>query len=258
MEMLHTFDTAVARIFNFNAMVKQRIFSVLALLLMLCGFPTASATHIVGGVLNYRYVGNNNYEFTMFIYRDCINGLAPFDDPAMIQVSLGNNTEYAEYFANITQYPDTLSAYVDDPCVSEQPNVCVEYVKHIFTINLPTNPLGYIVSYSRCCRNNSILNLTRGSSGAGNEIDWGATYTINIPGGNTPLTNSSPVFKNFPPIGICANKPIIFDHSATDADGDSLVYRLCNPFDGATKDNPTNNSPFFVYQQPPYTPVQFQ
>ncbi len=257
-EIMRTVDLQHRNTRIFSIMLRFRILPAVALLLMTFGYKTVSATHIVGGVLNYRYVGDNNYEFTIFIYRDCINGVAPFDDPAMIEVSLGNNTEYGEYFADITQYPDTLSAYVDDPCVSEQPNVCVEYVKHIFTINLPPTPLGYIVSYSRCCRNNSILNLTRGSSGAGNEIDWGATYTINIPGGNASLLNSSPVFKNFPPIGICANKPIIFDHSATDADGDSLVYRLCNPFDGATKDNPANNNPVFVYQQPPYTPVQFQ
>lgn len=230
-----------------------------AMLLLVFACLPAKATHIVGGVLNYRYTGSDNYEFTLYVYRDCKNGLAPFDDPAMIQVSLGDNTEYNEYFVNISTNSDTLSAHVDDPCVTVQPDVCVEFVKYIFTLNLPANPLGYIVSYSRCCRNNSILNLTRGSSGDGqNEIDWGATYTIKIPGGTQAIQNSSPVFKNFPPVGICANKPIIFDHSASDADGDSLVYRLCTPYDGATKFNPNNLSPFFVYQQPPYPNVLFQ
>jgi gliding motility-associated-like protein len=220
---------------------------------------SASATHIVGGVLNYRYLGSNNYEFTLFVYRDCKNGLAPFDRPALIQVAYGDNTEFDEFNADVTQEPDTLDHTVNDPCVTVQPDVCVEFVKYVFLLNLPADPRGYIVSYSRCCRNNSILNLTRGSSGDGlNEIDWGATYTINIPGAAAaPIQNSSPVFKNFPPVGICANKAIVFDHSATDADGDSLVYRLCAPFDGATKLNPANTTPF-VIQLPPYDNVLFQ
>jgi len=28
------------------------------------------------------------------------------------------------------------------------------------------------------------------------------------------------------------NQPLVFDHSATDKDGDSLVYTLCTPFEG--------------------------
>lgn len=240
-------------------MGKTCFFRLLVFLVLLLSGFSSKATHIVGGVLNYKYIGNDTFEFKLFVYRDCINGVAPFDNPALFTFSL-NNTDYNDTLIELLVDPDTLDAHVDDPCVTVQPNVCVEFVTYTFRIGLPPNPDGYIVGYSRCCRNNSILNLTRGSSGDGlNQIDWGATYTINIPGTQTQhIQNSSPVFKNFPPVGICANKPIIFDHSAVDADGDSLVYRLCTPYDGATKNNPNNLNPFYVYQQPPYPNVIFQ
>lgn len=47
--------------------------------------------------------------------------------------------------------------------------------------------------------------------------------------------NSSPVFNQFPPLFICKGQQLVFDHSASDPDGDSLVYDLYNPYNG---DNP--------------------
>ena len=46
----------------------------------------ASATHIVGGDLTYRCLGNNLYEIRLTMRRDCFLGdpAAQFDDPASI------------------------------------------------------------------------------------------------------------------------------------------------------------------------------
>ncbi|MBI2968426.1 MAG: PKD domain-containing protein [Bacteroidetes bacterium] len=48
--------------------------------------------------------------------------------------------------------------------------------------------------------------------------------------------NNSPSFDTFPPVFICLGDSLILDQSATDADGDSLVYSLATPYDdyGAT------------------------
>ena len=44
------------------------------------------ATHIVGGEMNYRCLGDDQYEITLSVYRDCINAGydTEFDDPAYI------------------------------------------------------------------------------------------------------------------------------------------------------------------------------
>ena len=44
------------------------------------------------------------------------------------------------------------------------------------------------------------------------------------------LGNNSPDFETFPPIFICAGFPVFVDQSASDADGDELVYSFCTPF----------------------------
>jgi gliding motility-associated-like protein len=79
-----------------------------------------------------------------------------------------------------------------------------------------------------------------------------------IPDPSLALCNSSPRYNNYPPLFLCAGFPINFDHSATDPDGDSLAYELCDPFDGASQLNPMPQPPAappfpFVPWQTPYS-----
>ena len=86
-------------------------------------------------------------------------------------------------------------------------------------------------------------------------MDWGATYSINIPPANTAgqqIVNSTPVFTNYPPLYICVNKPIVYDNSAVDAEGDSLVYSLCTPLSGAFPADPLN---YYTEETPPFEEV---
>lgn len=67
---------------------------------------------------------------------------------------------------------------------------------------------------------------------------------------NNFIPNSDPVFKFFPPLFICVNQPFTFNHSATDLNGDSLVYSLYQPYNN-TAPTFTNNTASF----PPITYV---
>lgn len=201
------------------------------------------ATHIVGGEIYYVCLGNNQYKVTFKIYRDCYNGQAAFDNPAYLGIYEGSALLRVEsmYTSSITNIPVIIS----NPCLVAPPNVCVEEAIYEKTITLPSNVPGYDLVYQRCCRNNTIVNLI-------NPGDQGATYIEHIPG--TPFTcNSSPYFANFPPIAICTNDPLHFDHSAIDPDGDSLAYNLCVPFIGASPADPQPNPP----SPPPYQPVNY-
>jgi gliding motility-associated-like protein len=122
----------------------------------------------------------------------------------------------------------------------------VEEAIFIDTIYLPPIPGGYQLSYERCCRNMTLINIV-------NPLGTGATYYTLIPDTSLVLTNSSPKYNNFPPIFICANQQISFDHAATDPDGDSLVYELCIPYQGADTLHPYP----VPADSPPYTFVTY-
>jgi len=194
----------------------------------------AKASHIVGGELNYRCIGVRQFEITLTVYLDCENNLpgATFDDPAWIGIFDGlGNLQTSEGVAGVLQIPvptsDTLRETLESACFVEGSPVCVERAQYKDTITLTQNPNGYILVYQRCCRNETILNIDAPD-------ETGAAYYCYIPPStfeDEPLqcNNGNPVFNDWPPIFICAGDPIDFDHSATDPDGDEIVYKLCDP-----------------------------
>lgn len=72
---------------------------------------------------------------------------------------------------------------------------------------------------------------------------------------NNFISNSNPTFNLFPPLFLCLNTPFTFDHAATDADGDSLVYEFYTPYDGDNNAGPLD--PTFPNNNPTFTPIVF-
>lgn len=207
----------------------------------------AKAAHIVGGDMYYECIGTNQYRITLKVYRDCFsNGpnVADYDDPAFIGIFDANGNEIDilnVFFQNRRNVPPETS----NPCLSPPSNVCVEEASYVFDYTLPPVNGGYTVVYTRCCRNATIGNIVAPGS-------VGATYTVNIDPQRTPC-NNSPEFNDFPPIVICAGEPLVFDHSATDPDGDVIEYELCAPFTGGDQNDP---QPFPT--PPPFGNVTWQ
>ena len=203
------------------------------------------ASHIVGGEIYYDNLGGNNYKITLKVYRDCFNGVPPLDNPAFITI-FDKNGIVVDTFRIPLISQNNVPPSINNPCIQTPNSVCVEEGIYVGTRNLPPKNGGYYVVYQRCCRNNSILNIV-------NPGNTGATYWEHIPGPEVVASNSSPRFSKFPPIFICNGIQIKFDHSATDPDGDILVYSLCDPYDGCSPPTPGN----CPVAPPPYTPVQF-
>ncbi len=188
------------------------------------------ATHIIGGEIFYDCLGNNQFRITLKLYRDCLLGQAPFDDPATISVynSTGTLVENIQIPFPGSNIVPTQSF---NPCYQGEGDLCVEEAVYVQNVSLPFDANGYTLVYQRCCRNQSILNIAQPG-------ETGSTYASFIPGSAWNDCNSSPRCNNFPPIVLCVNDPLVFDHSATDPDGDSLVYSFCDPFEGASTDAP--------------------
>ncbi len=229
------------------------------LLLLLFTFVKINATHIVGGEISYDYLGGGNYRIILKVYRDCFNGVPPLDGdgggiPAIITVrtNLGDSLigTYNIGSPIVTNIPPTINS----PCIQTPGGICVQEGVYNYTIFLPPKTGGYYIAYQRCCRNNTILNLNQSGG-------QGSSYYIKIPGPEVFAVNSSPRYKNFPPIFICNNITFTFDHSAIDPDGDLLVYSLCPPFLGADGCCPTitGGSPGggqFCSNPPPTCPIE--
>lgn len=221
-----------------------------------------SATHIIGGDITYKCLGNEEYEFTMKIYRDCQNGIPCFDSSTDCAsgstldgtISIFDGDRVFDGILLKEPKITFIEPNISNPCLRPPSGVCVEEGEYIFKIKLPSGSNDYTISYQRCCRNGTIKNIQDPGM-------VGATYTTVITSAAQQTCNSSPEFNDFPPIIICNGVDVNFDHSATDIDGDSLVYGLCAPFigGGTSQDigGPMGVAPD-PETPPPYTIVSYQ
>jgi gliding motility-associated-like protein len=226
-----------------NKIKMNKIAYIFCTFLMLCFCkPSAYATHIVGGDMTYLKKGPNLFQITLNLRRDCYLGAnnAPFDANAKIRIYRSNGSIFLQttipYMAD-----DTLNNYVESNCGFEGTQVCVHETRYIKDLELPFTPGGYIIAYQRCCRNETINNIE-------SPLETGATYFVHIPEIAFTTQNSSPFFKRWPDVYICADKDLDFDASVTDPDKDSVVYELCTPKIGLTKPEPEG-----FPSAPPYT-----
>lgn len=228
---------------------------VFLLLFVVAATPNTFATHIVGGEMNYTCLGDNQYEITLVIFRDCYNGnpQAWFDDPASIGIFHGQTNQLISEIL-VPWDPilnDTLEPVLSSECFVAPPDVCVHTTTYTTLVNLPPQIGGYTLAYQRCCRNVTITNIV-------DPLATGATFSVFISETALLECNSNPKFNTWPPLYICVNEPISFDQSAFDIDGDSIVYKLCTPLDGATPTIPMPQPPFnppypsIVWVDPPY------
>ncbi len=220
----------------------KRLFHIFCIFLVAFN---AKSSHIVGGEIYYDYLGSNQYRIYINVFRDCLSSGADFDMPLPLGIFTNSNNSLYQSI----NVPYTGKNYVpvtfNNPCVVPPSNICTENSLYSTVVTLPPSASGYRVAYVRCCRGPSINNLV-------NPDDTGLTLTVNIPGSANGLyINSSPRFNSYPPMLLCNNEDLLFNHSATDPDGDVLVYSLATPFRGGTPSSPMPTPT----PNPPYSPI---
>ena len=231
---------------NFSVNAHKRIIKSLCLVtyfVTLLG-TNLNAAHIVGGDVTYRFVSFDadsshvTFDITFTLYRDQFSGGAPFDNNATFGIFRQQNDGIWRFYnqrRNISNGIVEPIPKTDDPCVDEPSNVGVQKSSYLFRIEIEVGETDYMVAYQRCCRNNTIANIL-------NPGETGGLFDVIITSKAQKEGNSSPLFNNFPPIFICGDSPVEFDHSATDPEGDILRYTFCAPFAaGGTVDAMTGN-----------------
>lgn len=206
----------------------KRLIAIVGCVIFLGAGKSVKATHIVGAELFYECTDsiNHTYTLTLRLYRDCINGVAGFD-PIINLFVFNPVTGVRDTVVQAFAPPITPEIQPNDwgPCVAVTPNICVEEGVYKTTVTLPPRSDGYDIAWARCCRNVAIDNLQT-------PLEEGITFLAHVPDSALAQCNSMPEFDQLPPVFLCANIPFIFDHSATDPDGDSLVYALTDPYTG--------------------------
>lgn len=210
----------------------MRNFSFLILLLLFFNsIQRLSADHLLGGELSYECLGGDDIRITLTLYRNCNSINQNLDDASNIfvtnvsggYISPGFNGDFLiiPRISIVDVLPDD-----SDICAGTAPDFCVQRITYRDVVEIDPVTNGFYLLYQRCCRPSDIINIT-------NPGGTGSTYSVFVPHyPSEDCNNSSPVFNEIPPIIVCAGYTQYFNYSATDADGDSLVYTLCPPFGG--------------------------
>lgn len=178
----------------------------------------ARATHIVGGDVTVRWVSGNDFEVTLVFIRDYAGVGMPGTVTLGVYDQITNVLQQS--FSMTRTSLDSLS--LGDGCY--RPTFRRQRGIYKKTITIPNNVNGYYVMYGDCCRNHSITNIVS----PGNA---GFVYYCEIP--DPALHNSSPVFSAIPDGYMCKGYNNTDNFSATDADGDVLVYSFVTPMNGS-------------------------
>jgi hypothetical protein len=235
----------------------------LGFLVFFAAFFTVEAYHIAGADFYYNYLGNHRYELRFRMYRDCsLDGsglpVAYFDDEIEFFIFKSATKELVK----VVKAPRPREILYVTPgdavfCISALPPVCLQVGTYVAIVELPPIPGGYDIGWQRCCRNSNVMNLYNSNA-------QGATFLVHIPGTEAFPTNSSPRFKDWPPLFLCRNTVFHYDHSAIDPDGDSLVYTIFTPYtgesftgQGVSQSNPVVSFGINPMGPPPYLSVTY-
>ncbi len=224
-----------------------------ALILGLVCSTNLLATHVIGGNVLYRCLGNDQWEITVEFAVDCALGdgealaldsfatVKIFDAESNMLADLTTGNEFTVPVQDVLQLgdPNVACRVLSDP-------VCVQRQRYVQVVTLPYNENGYVIAFRRCCRNSTLLNVTE-------PLDTGATYWIELTPEAQQQCNTSARFKNWADVYLCANENLEFDASAIDIDGDSLVYKLCVPTEGGSDAVSLSSAEYF----PPFDEVTF-
>ena len=229
---------------------------LLFIIFLTSSFLPVFAAHITGGEIIYTYErpgstsGFKVYRITLRLFRDnnCPGNCAAMPASAPIAIFDNSNNALIGGIRNQPRDSDNPVGIVSSPpCLTNPPSFNYSVGSYSFEVELPNNTQGYTVTYQTCCRVAGITNI-------GSAQSVGSTYIASIPGMQNLATgnNNSPQFETGISV-ICQANKFMLDFSATDADGDSLVYSTISAFNGGAAADASFANP----SPPPYGSVPY-
>jgi len=190
----------------------------------------ASATHLTGGEITYKYLDNAGTAARPFRYEVKVthyinqNSAVPNGAPfvsVLFRSRSANNPVVADAQFALTSI--TIVNPTSSSACSQPPSGVVSIALAVYkmVVNLPMSPSGYYALCNVSARNNGILNVQN----SGN-------YSMTLSSEMAPpqLPNISPVFPDTAVVFICRGDTSLVLNNAYDADGDRLSYSFGAPY----------------------------
>lgn len=197
---------------------------------------TAKASHALGADITYESLGGNQYRITYTFYRDCGNGAIAAPTSVTVNITSAscgasvNNVTLVQTNGCLSGSGDATGSNVSDVCASQaNSTTCnngttpgVQVYVYCATVTLPQACSDWVISYSECCRNSAITNIS-------NADTYDLYVSANLNNSTSGITNNSPIFTTRPAKIFCAGTHYCYNHGAIDLDGDSLAFSLVAP-----------------------------
>jgi Secretion system C-terminal sorting domain len=205
------------------------------------------ASHLMGGEITWECLSSGKYVFTLKVYRDC-NGTTIGASPQSLITANGcpvSNITMNYVFPSTDMSPVCNNPLLQKSCGPITPagsfntvsypnnNGAVEemiWKSNPITIAGIPGPNGWVFSWSLCCRNAAITNLSNPDSFGMCLRSKMFAYNQNGIGTTTnPCFDSSPQFAERPVSILCTGYPFTYSQNAYDKDLDSLAYSWDKP-----------------------------
>ena len=186
----------------------------------------SQASHLMGGEITYTHISGNNYEVTLIIYNDCSGSTTSGTSQSITFQSTSCGFNNIANLPLITGSPTNVSQLCPTATSTCNGgfNPGVEQFIYRGIIQLPPCS-DWIIHWNSNARNGAITNLINP------QVNFYIQNTLNNVIG---VNNNSPQFFTLPTPFLCANQLNIFNHGASDTDGDSLYYSFSTPLTGTT------------------------
>ncbi|HEY4800168.1 MAG TPA: hypothetical protein VII99_13895, partial [Bacteroidia bacterium] len=206
-------------------MKKLHLSSVITFILLFFSSIIANATHIAGGEITYKYLGNNGLQFRVIytFYRDCAGVAAP----GTVTIVTSSATAGSSFNTTANQVSGPVQvvpvcATATTTCNGGTTDGRQQFIYQA-DITLPSHNSDWVFSVSLSNRNNAITTI--------NPTTVAMYVEATLNNIMFPFNNSSS-FADMPGAFIYVNQPYCYNNGAVDIDGDSLVYTMITPMTG--------------------------
>lgn len=198
----------------------KKLLSLLLLILTL----NSSASHLSGGDIQYRYIGDSTgvvrqYEVLLRVYRD--NSGIPMLNTQTVYI---NSTCYTQQSLTVTLISGSggIAPTLFDCVVPSATTKTLEIYAYKGIVTLPGNCATYTFWWEDCCRPGNITNINT-VNGFGSK---GFYFDAKL--NNTKGQNTSPLFVSEPVRAFCVGNPFNWKQSIIEPDGDSIIFSMIN------------------------------